>query len=108
MPPVPESLDELAIAPAIIEQLVLKYLYFRGELIGREIGALLGLPFSLIDDLLETMKRQHYVGVKKSLGMGNMSAVFALTEAGRSLTREYLDNNQYAGPVPVPSLRPAS
>ena len=102
MPPVPESLDELAIPPAIIEQLVLKYLYFRGELIGREIAALLGLPFSLIDDLLETMKRQHYVGVKKSLGMGNMSAVFALTEAGRSLTREYLDNNQYAGPVPVP------
>jgi len=102
MPPVPESLEELAIPPAIIEQLVLKYLYFRGELIGREIGALLGLPFSLIDDLLETMKRQHYVGVKKSLGMGNMSAVFALTEAGRSLTREYLDNNQYAGPVPVP------
>jgi predicted ATPase with chaperone activity len=102
IPPVPESLDELAIPPAIIEQLVLKYLYFRGELIGREIGALLGLSFSLIDDLLETMKRQHYVGVKKSLGMGNMSAVFALTEAGRSLTREYLDNNQYAGPVPVP------
>ena len=62
MPPVPESLEELAIPPAIIEQLVLKYLYFRGELIGREIGTLLGLPFSLIDDLLETMKRQHYIG----------------------------------------------
>ena len=102
MPPVPESLDELAIPSAIIEQLVLKYLYFRGELIGREIAALLGLTFSLIDDLLETMKRQHYVGVKKSLGMGNMSAVFLLTEAGRSLTREYLENNQYAGPAPVP------
>ena len=102
MPPVPESLDELGIPPAIIEQLILKYLYFRGEVMGREIGALLGLTFSLIDELLETMKRQHYVGVKKSLGMGNMSAVFALTESGRSLTREYLENNQYAGPAPVP------
>ena len=55
---------------------------------------LLGLQFSLIDELLETLKRQHYVGVKKSLGMGNMSGVFALTEAGRNLAREYLENNQ--------------
>jgi predicted ATPase with chaperone activity len=99
---VPESLGELGIPAAIIEQLILKYLYFRGELMGREIAALLGLTFSLIDDFLEAMKRQHYVGVKKSLGMGNMSAVFALTEAGRTLSREYLENNQYAGPAPVP------
>ncbi|MDP8989797.1 MAG: ATP-binding protein [Acidobacteriota bacterium] len=101
-PPVPESLEELAIPPAIVEQLVLKYLYFRGELLGREIGSLLGLSFSLIDELLETLKRQHYVGVKKSLGMGNMSGIFALTEAGRNLAREYLGNNQYVGPAPVP------
>ena len=42
------------------------------------------------------------MGVKKSLGMGNMSGIFVLTEAGRSITREFLDNNQYIGPVPVP------
>ncbi len=101
-PPVPESIQELGIPPAIVEQLVLKYLYFRGELMGREIGSLLGVQFSLIDELLETLKRQHYVGVKKSLGMGNASGVFALTEAGRNLTREYLENNLYAGPAPVP------
>ena len=101
-PPVPESLEELAIPPAIVEQLVLKYLYFRGELLGREMGSLLGLSFSLIDELLEALKRQHYVGVKKSLGMGNMSGIFALTEAGRNLAREHLGNNQYAGPAPVP------
>jgi predicted ATPase with chaperone activity len=102
VPPVAESLEELGIPPATIEQLILKYLYFRGELMGREIASLLGVTFSLIDDILETQKRQHYVGVKKSLGMGNMSAVFTLTEAGRNLAREYLEANQYAGPAPVP------
>src|SRR5713101_8569335 len=101
-PPPPESIQETGIPPSIIEHLVLKYLYFRGELLGRELGSLLGLTFSLIDDLLEALKRQHYVGVKKSLGMGNMSGIFVLTEAGRNLAREYLLNNQYAGPVPVP------
>jgi predicted ATPase with chaperone activity len=101
-PPVPESIEDTGIPASIIEHLVLKYLYFRGELLGRELAALLGLQFSLIDELLETMKRQHYVGVKKSLGMGNMSGVFALAEAGRNLAREYLENNQYTGPAPVP------
>jgi len=102
LPPVPESIDEIGISPAIVEHLILKYLYFRGELLGREIGSLLGLQFSLIDEILETLKRQHFVGVKKSLGMGNMSGIFALTESGRNLAREYLENNQYAGPAPVP------
>ncbi len=102
VPPVPESLADLGIPLAIVEQLILKLLYYRGELLGREMAKLLGVTVSLIDDLLETFKRQHFVGVKKSLGLGNMSGVFALTEAGRNITREFLENNQYTGPAPVP------
>ncbi|MEQ1946185.1 MAG: hypothetical protein ABL995_03285 [Bryobacteraceae bacterium] len=102
VPPVPESLADLGIPPAIVEQLVLKFLYFRGELMGREIAGLLGLTFSLIDELLENFKRQHYVGVRKSLGIGNSSGIFFLTESGRNMAREFLENNQYAGPAPVP------
>ncbi len=102
VPPMPESLADTGVPLAMIEQLILKFLYFRGDVIGRDLASLLGLQYSLIDDLLETLKRQHLVGIKKSLGMGNSSGVFALTESGRNLTREYLENNQYAGPVPVP------
>jgi predicted ATPase with chaperone activity len=102
VPPVPDSIEDTGIPPTIIEHLILKYLYFRGELVGRDIASLLGFPFSLIDETLETFKRQHYVGVKKSLGMGNMSGIFMLTDAGRNLAREFLENNQYAGPAPVP------
>ena len=102
VPPVPESMEDIGIPPSIVEQLVLKYLYFRGDMLGRDIAATLGLKFSLIDELLETLKRQHYVGVKKSLGMGNSSGVFQLTETGRNLTREYLESNLYSGPAPVP------
>ena len=101
-PPPPESLQDTGISLALIEQLILKLLYFRGEVMGRDLASLLGLQYSLIDELMEGLKRQHHVGIKKSLGMGNSSGIFALTEAGRNLTREYLENNQYAGTVPVP------
>src|ERR1700687_5320591 len=102
VPSVPASIEDLGISASAIEQLILKHLYFRGELLGREMAAHLGLQFSLIDAPLENLKRQHHVGLKKSMGMGNASGVFALTESGRNVGREALENNQYAGPVPVP------
>ena len=102
VPPVPASIEDLGISASAIEQLILKHLYFGGELLGREMAAHLGLQFSLIDTPLENLKRQHHVGLKKSMGMGNASGVFALTETGRNASREALENNQYAGPVPVP------
>ena len=102
VPPVPETLEEAGLSSSIIEQLIFKLLYFRGDVLGRDLSTAIGLKFSLIEDLIEYLKRQHLVQVKRSLGMGNSSAIFFLTEAGRNLAREYLDTNQYTGPAPVP------
>ena len=101
-PPVPDSIEQTGIAAAVIEQLILKFLYFQGEMMGRDLAQSLGLEFSLIDPLLENLKRTHTIGTRKSLGMGNSSGIFFLAEAGRATTREHLENNQYSGPVPVP------
>ena len=77
-------------------------LYFRGEMLGGHVSADLGLRFSLIHDIIDTLKLNQLVQVKRSLGMGNVSALFVLTEAGRNRARGYLESNQYAGPAPVP------
>jgi predicted ATPase with chaperone activity len=102
VPPVPERIEDTGLTGAMVEQLLLKILYFRGEVTGRDLAVAVGLQYSVIEDTIELLKRQHFVAVKKSLGIGNKSAIFALAEAGRNLTREYLDGNQYAGPAPVP------
>jgi predicted ATPase with chaperone activity len=101
-PPVPESAEQTGISAAVIEQLVLKFLYFQGEMLGRDLAQALGIEFSILDPLLENLKRTHTIGTRKSLGMGNSSGIFFLAEAGRATTREHLENNQYTGPVPVP------
>lgn len=101
-PPTPETIEDTGLPLSTIEQLIFKFLYFRGDMLGRDLATAMGFKFSLIDPLMEALKRQHSVQVKRSLGMGNSSSVFALTEAGRTLTREYLENNQYTGPAPVP------
>ncbi|HJT86603.1 MAG TPA: hypothetical protein VJ732_02080 [Bryobacteraceae bacterium] len=101
-PAEPESLEATGLSESTIEHIILKILYFRGELYGQDLSNAVGLKFSVIQDLIENLKLQHIVTVKRSLGMGNVGAVLALTEAGRTRAREYLEANQYSGPAPVP------
>ena len=95
-------MDDTGLPASVIEQLIVKLLYFRGDMLGREISEAIGLKFSLIEDNIEFLKRQHFILAKKSLGLGNSTSLFALAEAGRNLGREYLEKNQYSGPAPVP------
>ncbi len=102
VPPIPESLDDLGIPHSMVEQIILKMLYFRNEATGRVLAGSLGLNFSVIGPLLENMKRQHLISVRSSLGMGDISSSFTLSEAGRVLAIQYIEANSYSGRVPVP------
>jgi hypothetical protein len=102
VPLAPETLEETGLSGALIEQLILKMVYFRGEVIGRDISSELGLKFAIIDPILQPLKRRHFIEIKGSLGFGDISAVFALGEAGRDRVRECLEDNQYSGAAPVP------
>ena len=102
IPPIPETLAQTGLPESMIEQIMLKSLYFHGDTLGRDWAGMLGLKFSVIESLIELLKHQHLIQVKKSLGMGNISAVYALTDNGRMVAREHLAHSQYAGRVPVP------
>jgi hypothetical protein len=101
-PPLPQSVEQTGLPESVIEQLLLKILYFRGDLYGQDLSSAIALPFSVIQDLLEGLKLRHHVQVKRSLGMGNVGALFSLTEDGRGRARDHLESNQYSGPAPVP------
>ena len=101
VPPVPQSLTDTGLPTSIIEQLILKILYFKGDVMGGDLCRAMGLSFSLIEDMIDAFKFKQLIQVKSSLGYGPISAVLALTEQGRHIARDYLDNNQYVGPAPV-------
>lgn len=102
VPPVPETVEHTGIPQGMIEQLILKALYYKGEVIGRELASDLGLRFSVIEGLMDVLKRNNLLGVKSSLGMGAISSRFLLTENGRTLAKEYIASCAYSGKVPVP------
>lgn len=98
----PESIEQTGLAFTTVEHLILKVLYFRGDLYGQDLSAALALKFSVIQDVVDALKLRHHLQVKKSMGMGDIGALFSLTETGRAKARECLEQNQYAGPAPVP------
>jgi predicted ATPase with chaperone activity len=100
-PPVPQSLSDTGLPNSIIEQLILKILYFKGDVMGSDLCRAIGLSFSLIEDMIDAFKFKQLIQVKSSLGYGPISALLSLTEQGRFVARDYLDNNQYVGPAPV-------
>src|SRR3954454_5084879 len=102
IPVEPESIAETVLPESTLEQLILKILYFRGDVYGQDLSQAIGLRFSVIHDVVDALKLQHFLQVKRSLGMGNVGALLALTDAGRARAREALEFNQYGGPAPVP------
>jgi len=101
-PPAPETLEDTGLAASVLQQLILKMFYQQGEMLGRELSEKMGLKFSLIEGIIDLFKHQRFLEAKKSLGMGNSTVLFALTDTGRKQAREYMDGNQYTGPAPVP------
>src|SRR5258708_4672500 len=98
----PESLESTGLAETIVEHLILNILYFRGDLYGQDLSSAIALRFSVIQDIVESLKLRHHVTIKRSVGMGGVGAQYALTDAGRARARQALEVNQYSGPAPVP------
>src|SRR4051794_8536522 len=68
VPPVPQTMEQIGVSETTIEELTLKTLYARGEIIGRDLAESMGVKFSLIEHTVEGLKRQRAVEVKGSLG----------------------------------------
>jgi hypothetical protein len=101
-PSAPKTLAETGLASSLVEPLLLKVLYFGGEMKAGELASALGLAFRLIEDIIDSHKHQQLIQVKGSSDFGPISALLSLTEIGRRAARDYLEMNRYAGPAPVP------
>lgn len=102
-PPALDSLADTGLRQSLVEQILIRILHFRGEVTAKELSAALGLKFSLINEVIQVLKQHNVLQVRRSMGMGEISAVLTLTEAGRQRARECLELSQYAAALPVPA-----
>ena len=97
-------LEDTGLSPLWVQDLALKILYFQGYLSGFKMAEEIALPFAgVVDQVLETLKREKFIEVKSSQGgLGEGAYSYAITSAGMARAREALERSQYAGPAPVP------
>ena len=100
-PPPPESIEASGLSQSLVEELVLKHLLLMGEFRLADVAARVKLPLSLIEGVLDELRREQLVEVKGSASYAKTSYLFRLTEAGQRKGEELSRRCRYAGPAPV-------
>lgn len=102
-PPQPRSLQEAGLSTTMGEELVLKALFFSGELRGADICNRIKLPQIIVDEIIEGLRKSKYIDLKggAGLGVGKSSMIYVLTTFATDLLKQILERNRYNGPAPV-------
>jgi predicted ATPase with chaperone activity len=101
-PTAPESLKESGLLPAFVCDLILRTIYARGPMIGRDLAQYLCLPFKVIKDQLRWLKDEKIIQVDGGDLVGEVSYKFSLTDIGRQRAHDATRQCAYVGPAPVP------
>jgi len=101
VPPQPRTLEDAGIRQDLVEQILIKTLY-GGEHSGHGLVERMKLPYGILEPLIERLRAEHQIEVRGAAGSGSAGYRYALTDFGRDRAIQYLQLNQYAGPVPVP------
>ncbi|MCG8347275.1 MAG: AAA family ATPase [Chloroflexales bacterium] len=104
LPTQPHSIAETGLGMGFLIDLILKIIYFHGNITGQKLEAYTKLPFlNVIDKVLEFLKLEEYVDIIGAEGgFSERSFQYVVANKGRLKVHEVLDRSQYAGPAPVP------
>jgi predicted ATPase with chaperone activity len=101
-PSAPETLQQTGLTLGFLNDLILRILYTRGTLLGLDLSRLMCLPFKVVEEGLEFLKRDKCIEVSGGDLIGRVSYRFNLTELGRRRAQDALKMCAYVGPAPVP------
>ncbi|MFZ3207498.1 MAG: ATPase [Geobacteraceae bacterium] len=97
----PQTVEETGLDIAFLTDLILKHILFMGEFKLTDVAERVKLSLSVIDKVMETLRRDKLVEVKGGTGYATMTYTFKITETGKTLGMERLDLCRYVGPAPL-------
>ncbi|MEZ6059643.1 MAG: AAA family ATPase [Planctomycetaceae bacterium] len=95
----PLTLRESGITAALIERLIMKFLYQVGVAPSRVIASQMKLPFRIIEPILKQLRTDKQIDLTGTTNTGDPE--FSVTDAGREKGRRYTDECTYFGAAPV-------
>lgn len=97
----PQSIRDIDVRQALLEDLALKILYLSGSLSVIELSHKTRLSFEVAEELANRLRAEMLCQVS---GMSSNIPQIAITSQGRARAMELLTQNHYAGPAPVALL----
>lgn len=98
-----KSLEDTGLSSGFLQDLVLKTMYFRGQMSGNEIAEAVRLPFqNVVGKVMEFLRREQFCEVIGSGGLTAATFQYTITGKGGERARERLERTTYVGPAPVP------
>jgi hypothetical protein len=98
----PTSVEETGISFGQLLDLAVKTIYYGGRPSARDISKAMALPFNVVDQLLGFLKREQFIEIVGSGGLGEQEYQYALSEKGNERAMEALERNAYVGATPIP------
>jgi hypothetical protein len=97
-PETPKNLQELDIPVRLVEDLILRYLYSKGDGRLSELSSALKLSFPVIDTVFQQMRQRQLFEV---MGLNGKDYAFTLSGTGREHALNRMEVSLYTGPAPV-------
>ena len=99
-PTEPQSLEETGLSESFVETLIMKTVLVGGTLSGRIVSERMGLPFRVIEPMLDVLRTRKLVSHVRPAAFNDY--YYSLTEAGQKRSHAYMTQCAYVGPAPVP------
>ncbi len=99
-PTQPRDVNETGLTESFIESLLIKTTLAKGTISGRGLSEFTGLPFRVIEPLLDTLRVRKLVTHVRPAAFNDY--YYSLTEAGSRRASDAMKQCQYVGPAPVP------
>jgi len=101
-PPPIASFDDVGLNEGFLSDLILKTMYFRGQVTGLEIAEELHLPFqNIVHPVVSFLKLEEMCEVKGSGGVGAGTFQYVISSKGTARAREQMERSSYIGAAPV-------
>src|SRR5687768_7067001 len=104
-PKPPETIEETGLIAPVIEDHLIRLLYFSQQATGSELATQCGVPYVAIQPLIRALVRDHLFEIVGQKTLVEAGYRYTLAPRGQERAAEALNRTWYRGPLPVPLNR---
>jgi hypothetical protein len=101
-PQPPQTIEETGLVVPMIEDHLIRLLYFSQQATGADLAAACGVPYVAVQALIHTLVQGHLFEISGQKSLVEAGYRYVLAPKGRDRAEEALRRTWYRGPLPVP------